>query len=158
MLTLLPTSSLPALVPKAPFLRPLMKACHHHGRELQLPGAGMPMPHHIHGCLCFPFLYQSLRGSRTVSVITKLKESRFMQLCICHSFTLLQNLSSRQGRVEIGFKGACLMSLTSQFVQATISQALNMSFVVNLLPFSTYCPAFPYDHYFVFKELLKIPN
>lgn len=111
MLTLLPTSSLPALVPKAPFLRPLMKACHHHSRELQLPGAGMPVHHHIHGCLCFPFLYQSLGGSRTMSVITKLKESRFMQLCTCHSFTLLQNLSSRQGRVEIGFKGACFTDL-----------------------------------------------
>lgn len=72
-----------------------------------------------------------------------------------HTF---QNLSSWQRRVKRGFRGVCLMSLTSQFVQAATSQTLNKGFVIYLLPFSTYCPAFPYSHYFAFKELLKIPN
>lgn len=117
-------------------------------------GAGMPVFHPIHSCLCFPFLYQS----RTLSLITKPRIPCLMHLCTCHSFTFLQNLSSRQARVQIGFRGVCLVPLTSQFVQAAISQALNVIHLYNspttFFPFF-YCPTFPY---FAFKGLLKITN
>lgn len=118
----------------------------------------MPVHHLIRACLCSPFLSQSFRGSRAVSLVPRHQTKRvpcLLHLCTCHGFTLPQNSSSRQGRVKMGFKGVCLASLTSQLVQAAISQALHVSFVIHLLPFPTRCPAFPLLR---FQRIAKNPK
>lgn len=106
MLTLLPTSFLPALVPKAPFLRPLMKLCHHRGsdckeQECLCPTSSTP-------AFILPFLPKASEAAEPCG------SSPNQKGLLSHAPVYLPQLHTSTEviltarRVKIGFKGGLL--------------------------------------------------